>query len=208
MKASTVGRPHNSSVVNLPVQGPPPSPIGPLSSRGTHKALAAFQAADKSRRHCCFGCCGVSILLLLAVSLTLGFLYPRVPSISLSPTAPNVGATVAVNERDGSFTFTLRASVVVDASTSFAPWQVKGVGFTLMGTSSSAPAFALQYRGTLTARARARTTFSVYAVMGSAGIGNLVPSLALISAVASGTPTTVTVVVAFTPVYLGYTRAF
>ena len=207
MKSNTVGRPHNSSVVNLPVEGPPPSPIGPLSSRGTHKALAAFRASEKKRRHCCCGCLCASILLLLAISLTIGLLYPRVPSINLSPAAPSVGATVAVSE-DGAFTFTLRAVVVVDASSSYAPWQVKAVGFTLMGTSSSAPAFALQYEGTLTARARARTTFTVRVVMGSAGIGNLVPALALISSVASGAPTTVIIVVAYTPVYLGVPRAF
>lgn len=208
MKSSTVGRPHNSSVVNLPLSlDPPPSPIGPLSSRGTHKALAAHAAAEKARRHCCVGCCGSALFLLFVAALTIGLLFPRVPSVSLSPTAPSVGATVAV-AADGTFTFNLRAAVVVDASSSYAPWQVKGVGITLLGTSSSSPAFSLQYKGTLTAAARARTTFTVRATMTSAGVGNLVPSLALISSVASGAPTFVTVVVAFTPVYLGYACAY
>lgn len=202
MKTTTLGRPHTASVIALPLGdvSPAASPLGSLSSRSTQSQLQAFSASEKTRRVRFFRCCGAAVCALLLLALAVALLFPRPPTVTVP--AASAAASVAV-ARDGSFTLTARAGVVVDATSSFAAWGVSNVVITLRGAKSAAPVVVIPYGGALSAAARRSTTFQVRASAASTAIPNLVPALALISAVANGEAVGVLAVVEFTPVYLG-----
>ncbi len=139
-------------------------------------------------------------MLLLITALCVALLFPRPPNLTVPPSS--AAATVAV-AADGSFSFALRAVVVGDNGASYAPWSFRNVALTLQGANAMIPVAVVVHDGTLTMPARRTTRFTVRANIASSSLANLVPALSLIGAAASGAPTTVRVIVDFTPVYLG-----
>ena len=173
-------------------------PYTALNSRCTQTALSTFARSEEKRKHNCALCGWVSLSLLFIFALLLGLLFPRPPSITVSNTA-----ATATSSPDGSFVFDLSASVHADATSSYAPWAIRGLSVSLLGPGSTAAVATLSSVQTFTAAPRKASTFSVRASISSLSLQSLIPALSLLESLAAGAAPAATLEFVFTPVYLG-----